>query len=87
MRELRSPVKYREVISNKELAKHILDSRCCLLEIDLSSSENVKVTELSVSNCTQNVKEIFKFEKSSLMGRKIENLFPKIIVETERVFF
>jgi hypothetical protein len=52
------------------------------LEIDLSSSENVKVTELSVSNCTQNVKEIFKFEKLSLMGRKIETLFPKIMVET-----
>jgi hypothetical protein len=80
MRELRNPVKYREVISNKELAKQILDSRCCLLEIDLSSSESVKVTELSVSNCTQNVKEIFKFDKGNFIGRKIEALFPKILL-------
>ena len=50
--------------------------------MDLSSSESVKVTELSVSNCTQNVKEIFKFDKGNFIGRKIETLFPKILLET-----
>ena len=40
-----------------------------------------------MTNCTNNVKEIFKFDKEQMIGKKLESLFPKFLVDVENKFF